>query len=453
MARRTSDERQVTGDPADDGTLPPEPGPVTRRAPFSDNPNVGARGQRTQQRILDAALRVFGEEGFHQTSIDRIAKQAGCSRVSFYQYFSSKEDVFRNLTGQIARQLQASTEALEPVTADRNGWNALRAWIGRHTDIYTRYEPVFRVFQAASESDEAVAVGSARWSERHVARIRSSLVTTRLPPRQLDPELGLLNECLTRTLDVASILRTVVPDAYPRERVEDAFTDVMHRSLFGLQPDVNVHPPARKRPPMIPFAPGMWKLLSEEPVDGDLTPNGRRTLEALLEAGRDVFVQRGYHGTRVDDVVSAAGVSHGAFYRYFENKDQFARLLTAQAIRRVSTTFAEIPELAATDGAAGRAALRRWLRRYYNTHSGEATMIRVWVDAAVQDVSLRTDSAAAIDWGRRRMAAFLRPRHFGDVDFEAIVMVTLVSAFGARQRSATDIDAAAHIIEGGLLGR
>jgi len=31
------------------------PGPVARRAPFSNNPTVGARGQRTQQRILDAA--------------------------------------------------------------------------------------------------------------------------------------------------------------------------------------------------------------------------------------------------------------------------------------------------------------------------------------------------------------------------------------------------------------
>src|SRR5919202_933025 len=80
---------------------------VMRRAPFSDNPRVGARGQRTQQRILDAALRVFGEEGYHQCSIDRVAKHAGCSRVSFYQYFSSKEDVFRHLAGQVARQLQA----------------------------------------------------------------------------------------------------------------------------------------------------------------------------------------------------------------------------------------------------------------------------------------------------------------------------------------------------------
>ena len=94
---------------------------VVRRAPFSDNPRVGARGQRTQHRILDAALRAFGEQGYHGCSIDRITKLARCSRVSFYQYFASKEDVFRQLAGQVARQVSASTEALDPLTADSRG--------------------------------------------------------------------------------------------------------------------------------------------------------------------------------------------------------------------------------------------------------------------------------------------------------------------------------------------
>src|SRR5260221_4541057 len=89
------------------------PEPVVRRAPFSDNPQVGARGQRTQQRILEAALQLFGEEGYHRCSIDRITERAGCSRASFYQYFSGKEAVFQQLTGQVARQLSASTEALD----------------------------------------------------------------------------------------------------------------------------------------------------------------------------------------------------------------------------------------------------------------------------------------------------------------------------------------------------
>src|SRR2546422_8981469 len=117
MARRTKSEREAATTVASDGR-PTTPGAVVRRAPFSNNPQVGARGQRTQQRILDAALRAFGEEGYHACSIDRITKLARCSRVSFYQYFSSKEDVFRYLAGQVDRQLSASTEALDPLTAD-----------------------------------------------------------------------------------------------------------------------------------------------------------------------------------------------------------------------------------------------------------------------------------------------------------------------------------------------
>jgi AcrR family transcriptional regulator len=440
-------------DPVPSDDFSAEPGEIQRRAPFSDNPRVGARGQRTQQRILDAALRVFDDEGYQNASIDRITKRAGCSRVSFYQYFSSKEDVFRYLAGQVARQLTASTDALDPITPDLAGWTSIRAWVDRHADIYDRYQPLFQAFHAASQTDQEVADGSARWSERIVSRIRSSLATTTLPPRQLDPIILLLQECLTRTLDTAAILNSVAPGAYPRGRIEDALTDVIHRSFFGVVTSVNVHAPSGERPPPIPFAPPMQELLSEPDSRFDIDASSRGALAALLRSGRDVFVTRGYHATRVDDLAEAAGVSHGAFYRYFRNKDDLARVLTVQAIRTVSEALTEIPESISSDGPSATVALRRWLRRYNMAQSGEAAMIRVWVDAALQDATLREDSAAAFDWGWRRMARTLEPRGFGDVDSEAVVMVSLLSAFGGRERTAAQIEAAARIIEGGLLGR
>jgi AcrR family transcriptional regulator len=426
-----------------------DPDSVVRRAPFSDNPRVGARGQRTQQKILDAALTVFGEEGYQNCSIDRITTRAGCSRVSFYQYFSSKEDVFRQLAGQVARQLTASTDALEPVTADLAGWTALRAWVGRHAEIYERYRSVYHAFPAASERDEAVAVGSARWAERIRTRIRSSLVDPTLSPRQLEPVIGLAQESLTRTLDITAILQSVVPRAFPSRRIEDAATDVIHRALFGLLADVNVHPPVGRRPGTIEFRPVMRELFRRD----DLEPDGTGARSALLRAGREVFVTRGYHATRVDDLAGAAGVSHGAFYRYFRNKDDLARILTVEAIRAVSSALSEIPDAAEPDGARARAALRAWLRRYNTAQAGEAAMIRVWVDAALADATLRADSAAAFDWGWRRLARFVAPRDFGDVDAEAVVMLGLLSGFGSRPRSPVEIEAAAQIIERGLLGR
>jgi len=426
---------------------------VVRRAPFSDNPTVGTRGQRTQQRILDAALEVFGEEGYHRCSIERITKGGGCSRVSFYQYFASKEDVFRHLGEQVARQLSASTETMDPLTADREGWDAMRAWIARFAEVYERYEPIFHAFQAAVESDASFAAFAARTDEQIISRFHSRLVTTTLPPRQLDPVIRLLLDCMSHTLEVAGILRVAIPSAYPSDHVERAITDVLHRTLFGRRDDVNVHEPEGQPPPPLEPSPAMLGLLEQDEAMLDAGTAGKPALAALLTSGHDVFVERGYHSTRVDDLVAAAGVSHGAFYRYFRNKDELARILTSRAVQDLGTELLSIPDLSATDGSAGTAALRRWLRRYNAAHANEAGMLRVWVDAALQDPTLRVESAPPLDWGRRRMSRYLRPRGFGDVDMEAIVGVALLGVFGAKERSTSGIDAAAHIIERGLLGR
>ena len=432
-----------------------QPAVVVRRAPFSDNPNVGARGQRTQQRILDAALQVFGEVGYHRCSINRVTTVAGCSRVSFYQYFASKEDLFRELAGQVARQVSASTEALGAIGPDHDGWTTVRTFVARRSEIYDRYEPVYQAFEAAAESDEAVAGGSARTGERNVALIRSRLTTTTLPPRELDTVIHLLLGCLARTFDITRILRSVAPDAYPAAQVSDAFTDVAHRTLFGRRDDLNVHAATGRRPPDLEFSTPMTDVLARDDEPSDLTPAGRRTLDALLQAGADVLVRRGYHRTRVDDIVAAAGVSHGAFYRYFDNKDELAQVLAVQAIRRVSTALAAIPPPPdpRQDGASGRADdLRQWLRRYHAAHATETAFIRVWADVS-QDPERRADSAAAYDWGRRQMARFLGPREFGDVDTDAVIMVALLGAFGSRTRSTTTVDAAALIVERGFLGQ
>jgi AcrR family transcriptional regulator len=428
------------------------PRDVVRRAPFADSPNVGARGQRTQQRILDAALEVFAETGYDACSVDPIAKRAGCSRAAFYQYFSSKEDVFRHLSGSVARQLDAATEALGPLTPTAAGWSALRGWIARHSEIYARYEPVFHAFQAASESDDAVASGSARWGRRSVARIRARLAGAALEPREPEAVILSLLECVTRTHDVAGILRSAAPGHYAEERVGDAIADVMHRTLFGLDAAVNVHAPAPRRPPVLRFDPVVRSAFAEGEPPRDLTPARRRTWDALVDAGRRAFVERGYHRTRVEDVADAAGVSRAAFYRYFENKDALARALTTGAMSTVSRVLAELPAAAAVPGEAGRAALVGWLRRYNRTHAGEAALLRVWVDAALQDATLRASTAPALDWGRRALFPLLAERGFGDVDTECVVLIAHLSAFGARSRTPAEVGAAARVIGAGLLG-
>jgi AcrR family transcriptional regulator len=56
-----------------------------------------------------------------------------------------------------------------------------------------------------------------------------------------------------------------------------------------------------------------------------LTERGRRTRDGLVAAARRVFAERGYAGTRMQDVAAEAGVSHGTVYTWFSSKDELLR--------------------------------------------------------------------------------------------------------------------------------
>ena len=54
-------------------------------------------GTETKERILEAALTVFGEKGYHNATIAEIAEEAGIGKGTVYWYFSSKEELFAGM--------------------------------------------------------------------------------------------------------------------------------------------------------------------------------------------------------------------------------------------------------------------------------------------------------------------------------------------------------------------
>jgi AcrR family transcriptional regulator len=52
-----------------------------------------------------------------------------------------------------------------------------------------------------------------------------------------------------------------------------------------------------------------------------LTAKGRQTRQALERAARKLFAERGFHGTTLTDITTAAGKSPAAFYRYYDDKE------------------------------------------------------------------------------------------------------------------------------------
>jgi AcrR family transcriptional regulator len=68
------------------------------------------------------------------------------------------------------------------------------------------------------------------------------------------------------------------------------------------------------------------------------TAKGRAMRDSLVAAAADLFAELGYEQTRVTDVVTRAGTSHGNFYRHFKDKDEILLAVLEPLIKDVRSS-------------------------------------------------------------------------------------------------------------------
>ena len=89
-------------------------------APSTETATGDALGQRhrqkkaTQQALRVAALRLFAEYGFHETTVEAISAAAGVTKRTFFLHFSSKDEVLLGHVGEQLALLRASLASAAP---------------------------------------------------------------------------------------------------------------------------------------------------------------------------------------------------------------------------------------------------------------------------------------------------------------------------------------------------
>lgn len=66
-----------------------------------------------------------------------------------------------------------------------------------------------------------------------------------------------------------------------------------------------------------------------------LTAKGRQTRQAIEQAARKLFAERGFHGTTLAEITSGAGKSTAAFYRYYGDKEDLLAALAESFLHDV----------------------------------------------------------------------------------------------------------------------
>jgi AcrR family transcriptional regulator len=100
----------------------------------------------------------------------------------------------------------------------------------------------------------------------------------------------------------------------------------------------------------------------------EIKPRWERRKDArpqeLLAAALELFTDRGFAATRLEDVARAAGVSKGTLYLYFENKQELFKAVVRENVVQLIGEAEE--ELAGAENMSSEALLRAMLERWWS---------------------------------------------------------------------------------------
>jgi AcrR family transcriptional regulator len=167
------------------------PGPAPRA-----NRNSGGRtpkAEETRRALLDAAARLFAENGYHETSVPDIVQAAGVGHGTFYEYFGSRRDILLALTIQVTDARERLPELRSQNLADR-----IRAEIFWYLSGHVEHLDLSKVWHAASNFDPEIAETRRRERARRIERVRKGIESAEV---RTDIDTGIAAAALVAMLE------------------------------------------------------------------------------------------------------------------------------------------------------------------------------------------------------------------------------------------------------------
>ncbi|WP_329459437.1 TetR/AcrR family transcriptional regulator [Streptomyces sp. NBC_01497] len=100
--------------------------------------------QMASREILETALRLFTEQGYDETTIAQIAREAGVSQRTLFRYFGAKEDLLGDNQDRFGQVL---TDTISELPAEVGVWEALRAGVAAVLTLHDSREQTLERFR------------------------------------------------------------------------------------------------------------------------------------------------------------------------------------------------------------------------------------------------------------------------------------------------------------------
>ena len=117
--------------------------------------NKRRRANDKYQRILEAAIKVFAEQGFFQSTIAQIAREAGVADGTIYLYFKNKDDILVQFFNYKTKQVFDGFR--EEVNKADNAVDKLRNLVRRHLAEFQRDRNMAILYQSETHQISRLA--------------------------------------------------------------------------------------------------------------------------------------------------------------------------------------------------------------------------------------------------------------------------------------------------------
>jgi len=139
------------------------------------SPKADSANESTRDGILSAARRRFLRFGPRKTTMDEVAREAGCSRTTLYAHFRNMEDLYGNLLQQDAEDFIRESESV--LDSGDSARKKIRRIVELTRSTYVR-NPVLKLAVSgdAEMCLEPVARAFTREQERHIVGLLSRVL-------------------------------------------------------------------------------------------------------------------------------------------------------------------------------------------------------------------------------------------------------------------------------------
>ncbi|MER6063527.1 TetR family transcriptional regulator [Streptomyces sp. NPDC004059] len=117
---------------------------------------AGRRGQATRQKLLDCLSEMLSSSPYRDVKVIDVARKAGTSPATFYQYFPDVEGAVLEIAEQMAAEGAGLTELLQGRSwAGKSGWQTAQELVDGFLEFWRKNDAILRVVDlGAAEGDK-----------------------------------------------------------------------------------------------------------------------------------------------------------------------------------------------------------------------------------------------------------------------------------------------------------